>query len=154
MCFCGPSSVSVLYFTISHANLCVAVSLYQLSMDGSFYHLELQLIWSRVNVAHGQLLTACMRHRNGEELEAWTAGPQQVLFLNSFCTSLFLRLYNLTDGSLSSEADLQQRVQNLKHRRLLVVCQQQDSKVQLGRGVLAIWHWSTRTQEGGEEEYH
>lgn len=60
----------VLYFTISHANLCVAVSLYQLSMDGSFYHLELQLIWSRVNVAHGQLLTACMRHRNGEELEA------------------------------------------------------------------------------------
>lgn len=48
---------------------------------------------------------------------------------------------SFTYSGLSSQADLQKWVQNLKHRWLLVVWQQQNSKVQLWSCVFTIWHW-------------
>lgn len=46
------------HLTVNHAGVSAAVCLNQLSVDGSIHQLKLQLIWSRVSVAHGQLLTA------------------------------------------------------------------------------------------------
>jgi len=46
----------------------------------------------------------------------------------------------LTHWCPAAKADLQHRIQNLKDRRLLMIGQQQNSKVHLWSGVLSIRH--------------
>ena len=195
-----PWHARVCHLTVGHADVRAAVCLNQLSVDGSLHQLKLQLIWSRVSIAHCQLLTAythththththtnkrkeALREMKQEKEKinclyqthshthislslqsCWSSGsyfrahyltqttssltgpssPQALLFEISIRVFFFFWVcvyFPLTYSSLSSHADLQQRVQNLKHRRLLMVRQQQDGKVQLWSGVFTVRHW-------------
>lgn len=72
----------------------------------------------------------------------WTSSPQP-LFLEISTSGVYFCMCvhsSYTYGGLSSRGDLQQWVKNLKHRRLLMVRQQKDGKVQLRSGVLTVRH--------------
>lgn len=140
------------HLTVNHAGVSAAVCLNQLSVDGSIHQLKLQLIWSRVSVAHGQLLTA-YAHQQEERwsrLQTHTHTQHNTTLSSLKYRQLHKQLQrfvflecvysSLTNGRLSAHADLQHGIKDLKQGRLLMVGQKQDRKVHLRSGVFAVRH--------------
>lgn len=146
-----------MWVTVNHAD--VGISPNQLSVDGSVNQLKLQVIWIRVHIAHRQQLASWTQSTGDKQRklavmyllrESSNFKRLQVLWPRCLLTCFsstdtltnvsagLVFPFSLTEGSLSPQFDFQQRVQDLKDWRLLVIGQQQDDKVQLRSGVFAV----------------